>query len=82
MPLLDKLCSGITGRDLFLKEFQEPISEEIGRVRAERIATGEGTLNSAGIYQHVQRDMWESLPTESKGELAKKAQALNSDIQT
>lgn len=82
MPLLDKLCSGVSGWDIFSKEFQAPISDEIERVHTERMATGEGTLNTAAIYQQVRKNLWESLPTESKHDLEKKAQALNSDVQT
>lgn len=79
LPFLDKLCSGISVREFFLKEYGKEIDEHVKILRAERIASGEGTLNPAGIFQEVQKKLWLSLSPETKDELKKRAQELNSD---
>lgn len=81
LPLLDKLCSGMSVRELFLREYGDLIDEHARILRDERIASGEGTLNAAGIFQTVQKKLWLSLPSEAKEKLETKAQELNSNIQ-
>lgn len=79
LPFLDKLCSGVSVREFFLKEYGKEIDERVKILRAERVASGEGTLNPAGIFQEVQKKLWLSLSSETKDELKRKVQALNSD---
>lgn len=80
LPLLDKLCSGMSARELFLKEYRKLIDEHARVLRDERIASGEGTLNPGAIFQTAQNRLWLSLPSEAKDELMKKVRVLNSDV--
>lgn len=59
---LDRLCGPVTPRDLFHKRYENPISERVQAVRSERKKSGNGTLNSAGIYQTCESQMWAALP--------------------
>jgi len=78
IPILDKLCSGVTDRELFKKEYEAPINQRKETLRSERLEHG-GTLNPAAIYQRAQKDVWEALPADAKEDLKEKAHALNSD---
>lgn len=79
LPFLDKLCSGISTQELFCKECGTLIDDHVKILRDEQIASGEGMLNPAGIYQEVQKKLWLSLPSETKDEWKTKAQELNTD---
>ena len=78
IPVLDKLCSGVTDREVFLEEYGELISERRKMVLSERMESG-GTLNSAAIYQEVQEEVWTSLPLTTREEFKEKARVINSD---
>lgn len=79
LPLLDKLCAGVTGPDLFLKEYQPSIAERKKTIRAELSQSG-GVFNAAGVYQQARKEVWISLPEEEKMELWKRAKEMNSNV--
>lgn len=79
LSVVDKLCSGITDREVFFEEYDKPIDEHIEKVRAERVASGEGSHNRGAIRQEVQNKLWKALPSEIRDEMNKKAQMSNSD---
>lgn len=76
---LDKLCSSVTERELFLKEYQGPINQRVQMIRSERMKTGNGNLNSAALYQMGQKEIWASLPLEVKDGLKEQARRINSN---
>ncbi|KAE9382608.1 hypothetical protein BT96DRAFT_952059, partial [Gymnopus androsaceus JB14] len=78
LPVLDKLCSGVTERELFLEDFQESINERKNSIRSELSMNG-GTFNAGAVFQKAQKEVWDSLPAEQKIQLKEKAQVLNSD---
>lgn len=77
--IADKLCAGVTDREVFFEEYEKPIDEHIEKVRAERLASGEGCYNRGAIRQEVQKKLWGALPPAVKEDLDKKAQVCNSD---
>lgn len=78
---LDKLCSSVTERELFLKEYQGPINQRVQWIRSERMKTGNGNLNSAALYQVGQKEIWASLPLEAKDGLKEQARIINNNAQ-
>lgn len=79
IAILDKLCSAVTGEELFKKDYAKTIYEKKENLRSERLQYG-GTTNSAALYQEARKDVWASLPVETKDEFNKKAKELNSNV--
>lgn len=79
IPVLDKLCSGLTDREVFRNEYKDDISSRQTALRSQRVQQG-GSLNSAGIYQTAAKEVWEALPDTKKQFFKDKAKALNSDV--
>lgn len=80
IPILDKLCSGVTGEELFRKDYVGAINEVKENLCSERLEHGGGTTNSAALYQQARKEVWGSLATETKEELDRKAKELNSNV--
>lgn len=80
VPVLDKLCSGITGRELFAKEEKGMVDQKKLSLRTERQEDGR-SLNSAGIYQQAMKELWDSLSDEVQEGWNMKANLINnSDV--
>ncbi|KAE9398931.1 hypothetical protein BT96DRAFT_939742 [Gymnopus androsaceus JB14] len=78
IPVLDKLCSGITDWEVFLEEYGELIGGWRKMVLSEQMESS-GTLNGAAIYQEVQKEVWTLLPLTTREEFKEKARVINSN---
>lgn len=80
IPILDKLCSGVTGEELFRKDYAGAINEVKENLCLERLEHGGGDNQFRCLISEARKEVWASLATETKEELDRKAKELNSDV--